>query len=107
MIGGKPIKRHIFLLLILCMMCGSWDLIFIQTDFSPLQCDRAPLTLTSRFTPRFSLEVIKSTEEGDSGAGCYIDLSNVVLGASAVPEPTTATLSLLALAGLAMRRRRS
>ena len=35
-----------------------------------------------------------------------IDGNNVVLSVRLVPEPTTATLSLLALAGLAVRRRR-
>ena len=35
-----------------------------------------------------------------------IDGNNVVLSVYLVPEPTTATLSLLALAGLAVRRRR-
>ena len=36
-----------------------------------------------------------------------IDGNNVVLSVRLVPEPTTATLSLLALAGLAVRRRRA
>ena len=46
------------------------------------------------------------TYAGDS-AHCNIGtLSNIKLTANLVPEPTTATLSLLALAGLASRRRR-
>lgn len=49
---------------------------------------------------------------GSSLAGYYqsidykINGNNVVLSVRLVPEPTTATLSLLALAGLAARRRR-
>ena len=35
-----------------------------------------------------------------------VTISNIALNYTAVPEPTTATLSLLALAGLAARRRR-
>ena len=41
-------------------------------------------------------------DEGTSGT-----LSNISLKATTVPEPTTATLSLLALVGLAARRRRA
>ena len=46
---------------------------------------------------------------GHAGGGTAINISNIGLSytaAPAVPEPTTATLSLLALAGLAARRRR-
>ncbi len=48
---------------------------------------------------------------GNAGGGAGITVSNIQLSYSAapsasVPEPTTATLSLLALAGLAARRRR-
>lgn len=46
---------------------------------------------------------------GNAGGGTAINISNIGLSytaAPAVPEPTTATLSLLALAGLAARRRR-
>ena len=42
---------------------------------------------------------------GDQGA-TITSLSNVKLYSGVIPEPTTATLSLLALAGLAARRRR-
>ncbi len=42
----------------------------------------------------------------NSWEGQYIPVTTVTLSAPAVPEPTTATLSLLALAGLAARRRR-
>ena len=53
-----------------------------------------------------------SFSAGSSLAGSYqsidykINGNNVVLSVRLVPEPTTATLSLLALAGLAARRRR-
>ncbi|MBR1998133.1 MAG: PEP-CTERM sorting domain-containing protein, partial [Akkermansia sp.] len=43
-----------------------------------------------------------------SGAGVAMNISNIKVTAEKLdPEPTTATLSLLALAGLATRRRRS
>ena len=42
----------------------------------------------------------------NSWEGQYIPVTTVTLSTPAVPEPTTATLSLLALAGLAARRRR-
>ena len=42
----------------------------------------------------------------NSWEGNYVPVTTVTLSTPAVPEPTTATLSLLALAGLAARRRR-
>ncbi len=42
----------------------------------------------------------------NSWEGNYIPVTTITLSTPAVPEPTTATLSLLALAGLAARRRR-
>ena len=41
---------------------------------------------------------------GNAGGGAAVTVSNI--GVSYIPEPATATLSLLALAGLAARRRR-
>ncbi len=58
-------------------------------------------------TGDFQLE-ITATENGAS-SGCYFGLSGLSLTGTApvaIPEPATATLSLLALAGLAARRRR-
>lgn len=42
----------------------------------------------------------------DKGNGSFVGLSGATFSGQVVPEPTTATLSLLALAGLAARRRR-
>ena len=42
----------------------------------------------------------------NSWEGNYMPVTTITLSTPAVPEPTTATLSLLALAGLAARRRR-
>ncbi len=43
---------------------------------------------------------------GAESNGKKVTISDIALNYTAVPEPTTATLSLLALAGLAARRRR-
>ena len=43
---------------------------------------------------------------GAESNGAQVTISDIALSYTAVPEPTTATLSLLALAGLAARRRR-
>lgn len=56
-----------------------------------------PLEIAAGATANFNLAVEESNSEG-----CFIGIS----GATVIPEPTTATLSLLALAGLAVRRRR-
>lgn len=55
------------------------------------------------------VNVTFSVAKGESNAGCFLGLKGISAGsepATAVPEPTTATLSLLALAALAARRRR-
>ena len=56
-----------------------------------------PIEIAAGATVNFKLAVEKS-----DSVGCFIGIS----GATVIPEPTTATLSLLALAGLAVRRRR-
>ena len=52
----------------------------------------------------FSVNAITATFDGDSSFVGHV--SDIQLKVTTVPEPTTATLSLLALAGLAARRRR-
>ena len=58
------------------------------------------INLGSSFTTT-SMVVTSFADTGTSGT-----LSDISLKVTSVPEPTTATLSLLALAGLAARRRR-
>lgn len=58
-----------------------------------------PLVVSSRGNAMLRLEAIE-----DNSQGTYIGISNISY--TLVPEPATATLSLLALAGLAARRRR-
>ena len=53
----------------------------------------------------FSVNAITDTFDGDSSFVGHVN--DIQLKVTTVPEPTTATLSLLALAGLATRRRRS
>ncbi|MBR5329923.1 MAG: PEP-CTERM sorting domain-containing protein [Akkermansia sp.] len=59
-----------------------------------------PVVLESNVGYEFTLKV----ENGGTNSGSFVGLNGVTFGA--IPEPTTATLSLLALAGLAARRRR-
>ena len=47
---------------------------------------------------------IANIAKNDSGQGTFVGIGNIAM--DVIPEPTTATLSLLALAGLAARRRR-
>ncbi len=51
--------------------------------------------------------IFSSTKAVAAGGGMNMIFSNIVAKTASVPEPTTATLSLLALAGLAARRRRA
>ena len=55
-----------------------------------------------------SLDITFEVAKGTSNPGCFLGLKSIsaagTVSAPAVPEPTTATLSLLALAGLAARR---
>ena len=52
----------------------------------------------------FSVNAITATFDGDSSFVGHVN--DIQLKVTTIPEPTTATLSLLALAGLASRRRR-
>ena len=52
----------------------------------------------------FSVNAITATFDGDSSFVGHVN--DIQLKVTTIPEPTTATLSLLALAGLAARRRR-
>ena len=47
-----------------------------------------------------------TTTDSEHAKGTYIGIKNIAFSGQVIPEPTTATLSLLALAGLATRRRR-
>lgn len=69
----------------------------LNWDNNPTITFSAPLEIAAGKAADFTLTVSKS-----DSVGCFIGLA----GATLVPEPTTATLSLLALAGLAARRRR-
>ena len=61
----------------------------------------SPVELAADSTLTFKLKVQKSTSQGS-----FVGISGATFTGQVVPEPTTATLSLLALAGLAARRRR-
>lgn len=64
------------------------------------------LTIAAKDSMTFSI-MVEQGAEGNNGRGSFLGLNTVTFnGTMPVPEPTTATLSLLALAGLAARRRR-
>ena len=64
------------------------------------------LTIAAKDSMTFSI-MVEQGAVGNNGRGSYLGLNTVTFnGTMPVPEPTTATLSLLALAGLAARRRR-
>ena len=71
---------------------SAWERIYTVTLDTPL-------VISSRGTAGLKLEAIE-----DNSAGTFIGISNISY--TLVPEPATTTLSLLALAGLAARRRR-
>lgn len=78
------------------------------TTTTPLTLTLAtPITINAKDDMIFSV-VVNQGAEGNNGRGSFVGLSSVAFSGSipVVPEPTTATLSLLALAGLAARRRR-
>jgi len=60
------------------------------------------IELTANEKVAVSFDVAKGT----SNDGCFLGLKSITASGQLIPEPATATLSLLALAGLAARRRR-
>ena len=66
---------------------------------------QAPATATINLGKDFVLDKIMFCGDGDNNAKGIWTVSNMSVTGN-IPEPTTATLSLLALAGLAARRRR-
>ena len=62
------------------------------------------VTLAANSTATYTLTV--SNAQTNTAYGTFVGLKGATFTTAAIPEPTTATLSLLALAGLAARRRR-
>lgn len=63
-------------------------------------------TLAAKQTETFTLKVQRTQENRDLAITGFAALTAGGLSYSVIPEPATATLSLLAIAGLAVRRRR-
>ena len=79
-----------------------------NTETTPLTLTLdTPIVIAAKDDLVFSI-VVERGAEGTNGRGSFVGLSSVAFSGSTpvIPEPTTATLSLLALAGLAARRRR-
>ncbi|MBQ9095088.1 MAG: PEP-CTERM sorting domain-containing protein [Akkermansia sp.] len=67
----------------------------------------SPFEMEASKSYTFNLTVTKDTDmTGEWAKGTFVGLNSITFSADPIPEPTTATLSLLALAGLAARRRR-
>ncbi len=83
---------------------GSADIVTDATGYSSTATIKlnTPITLDDTVTGFYlPAEDVSNDQQG------YLALNGGKIGYSVIPEPTTATLSLLALCGLAARRRRS
>ena len=90
-------------------LIGSWNTGTIAANSVNNTYSVSPeITLTQGDYSSYGLIISVLDRSGvGSGAGASINISNIIVTeAKQIPEPTTATLSLLALAGLAARRRR-
>lgn len=93
---------------------GEYDVVFTGNSGIALTLGDADISEVVLFTGAkedtySGYKVALLDEEGNSTGTAVLEYNEdgtVTLGAAAVPEPTTATLSLLALAALAARRRR-
>ena len=75
---------------------------FRDTDADAIITLNKPVTINADGFITFTLTVAN----GGTNGGSFVGLKGATFSTPTVPEPTTATLSLLALAGLAARRRR-
>lgn len=83
---------------------ATWDL--AAGSASDTETINTSFTLAAKQTETFTLKVQRTEEDRNSAITGYAALTAGSLSYSVIPEPATATLSLLAIAGLAVRRRR-
>ena len=92
------------------ILLGSSDVTFTSSTIYDTDADTvititSPMEVEAGKSVQFNLTVGR---DNLTNAGAFVGLKGVTFNGetAAIPEPTTATLSLLALAGLAARRRR-
>lgn len=83
---------------------ATWDL--GANSASDTETINTSFTLAAKQTETFTLKVQRTESHRGSAITGYAALTAGSLSYSVIPEPATATLSLLAIAGLAVRRRR-
>jgi hypothetical protein len=77
-----------------------------QLLLTPDTSNSRAISMNGEDITRYAHDLKYSIETGNLSGTCNIVLSGSFSRVDVVPEPTTATLSLLALVGLALRRRR-
>lgn len=78
----------------------------VQADGSRVATPLVTMSDEITLTTGTSYELKISVANGDTRGGMFVGIGNITMDGQVIPEPATATLSLLALAGLAVRRRR-